>query len=163
MFGRNELIIAKLDQNQFLQMNQYFPSARSKVLGLFLWGLILVPFALALYDLSQLEITSELIIRILILTSILIFVGVIWFGTGYFITDRQLIVRIGPIVHSRVDLMKISEISKTNSWISAPANSLNRLAIRSDKSLLVMVSPKDQGGFIESLKKRNPDINVNLE
>ena len=163
MIGVNELIIAKLDQNHLLQMNRYFPSARSKILGLFLWGLILVPFALAIYDLSQLKITSELIIRILILTSVLIFIAVIWFGTGYYVTDRELIVRIGPIVHSRIDLMKITEISKTNSWISAPANSLKRLAIRSDKVLLVMVSPKDQGGFIESLKKGNPEINVNLE
>ena len=142
-------------------MNEYFPSARSEILGFIIWVMVLVPFGLALYEVFQGTITRELFIRMLILTSLIIFFGIIWFGTGYYITDRELIVSIGPIVHSSIDLSKISEISAANSWIAAPANSFKRLAIRSDKVVLVMVSPKDRKGFIECMKKVKPDIIVN--
>ena len=142
--------------------NQYFPSARSKLLGFILWGILLTPFCFSLYEAFQESLSRELFIRIMILSSVLVFIAIIWFGTGYVVSDRELIIRIGPIVHSRIDLRKISEISGTNSPISAPANSFKRLAIKSDKMLLVMVSPRDQAGFIEALKEGNPDINADF-
>ena len=86
----------------------------------------------------------------------------VWFRTGYYISNGQLIAKIGPFVHSKIAIDKITEISKTNSWISAPATSLNRLAIKSNDVLLVMVSPEDQKGFIEALKTRNPNINMDF-
>ena len=139
-------------------MNKYFPSARSTVLGLILWGTLLVVFILSMNEALKSSKLTDVLILLTFWILMLLFVGVVWFRTRYYISDRQLIVKIGPIAHSRIDISTISEISKTKSWLSAPANSLNRLAIKSRDKMLVMVSPEDQKGFIESLKAINPDI-----
>lgn len=143
-------------------MTTYFPSARSKTLGLIVWSLLLVPMGLALYEVFQVSISSELILRIGIIVLVLLFFGIIWFGTGYHISDQKLIVKVGPVTHSKIDISKISEISKTKSWICAPANSLKRLAIKSHDSILVIISPRDQKTFIDSIKNLNPEININI-
>ncbi len=144
-------------------MMKYYPSAKSTILGLIIWGALLVPYGLALYEMFQASVTSELLVRIGILSLVILFFGTIWYGTGYYISDRHLMVKIGPVTHSHIDILKISEIYKTNSWISSPANSLNRLGIKSGDKLLVLISPKDQESFIESLKKINPSIKLDIK
>ena len=144
-------------------MNQYFPSARSTLLGLIIWGILFIVFGLSVFEGLQDPTTTDLIILFTFWIFTFLFMGVIWFGTGYYISDRHLTVRIGRVIHSRIELAEISEIYKTKSWIAAPANSLNRLAIKSGTNLLVMVSPEDTSGFIESITSRNPNVIVNLD
>ena len=143
-------------------MNKYFPSARSTALGIFIWGVLLIVFVLSFNAAFKNPNTSDILILLAFWILIFIFMGSVWFRTGYFVADQKIIVKIGPIIHCRIDIDKITDISKTNSWLSAPANSLNRLAIKSYDKMLVMVSPKDQKLFIETLKSINPCIKSDL-
>ena len=143
-------------------MNKFYPSAKNTILGLIIWGALLVPYAFAVYDIFKGSVTSELLIRMGILSLVVLLFGAIWFGTGYYISNGKLFVKIGPFAHSNYDISLINEIVKTNSWISAPAISFNRLTIKSHDRTLVIVSPKDQEGFIKALKAINPDINTDF-
>ena len=139
-------------------MKKYFPSARSTALGIFIWGILMVVFVISFNEAFKNPNTSDILILLAFWILIFIFMGSVWFKTGYFVSDQKIIVKIGPIVHCRIDIDQITDITKTNSWLSAPANSLNRLAIKSYDKLLVMVSPKDQKIFIETLLTVNPKI-----
>ncbi len=141
-------------------MTKYFPSARSTALGIFIWGVLLVVFLLSFNAALENPKTTDILILLAVWLSAGIFMSSVWFGTGYYVSNGQLIAKIGPFVHSKIAIDKITEISKTNSWISAPANSLDRLAIKSNENLLVMVSPKDKWGFVELLKSINPNIKI---
>ncbi len=144
-------------------MQHYFPSARSTLLGLIVWGILFIVFGLSVFEGFQDSTMTDLTILFGFWIFTFLFMGVVWFGTGYYVSDSYLTIRIGRVIHSRIELAKISEIYRTKSWIAAPANSLNRLAIKSGTNLLVMVSPEDTKGFIESITRCNPNIIVNLD
>lgn len=140
---------------------KYYPSARSTILGLVIWGVLVIVFGLSLNAAIQDSKSSDLIYLLLFWILTFIFISVVWFGTGYYVVDNHLIIKIGPVTHSKIDLSKITKISKSSSWIASPANSLKRLEIKSGTNVLVLVSPKDQEAFIKSLKTINPKIVYN--
>ena len=144
-------------------MIKYFPSARSKILGLIIWGFLLIVFGFAFSQVFRNSTFSQLIIVSSIFIIIFLFMGTVWFGTGYFISDDILIIKIGPVTHSRIRISRISKISRTNSILASPANSLKRLAIKSGKRVIVMISPKDEDAFIISIKEANPKILLDLK
>ena len=53
--------------------------------------------------------------------------------TRYIINDNQLIVMSTWVVYERIDIFKITKIEKTNSILSSPALSLDRIRIRYNK------------------------------
>lgn len=141
---------------------KYFPSAKSLWLGAFIWGLLLVSMGFTFVNIASELTPAQWIINSSIYLIIIIFLGIIWFGTCYYVTQDQLVVKIGPVTHTKVDISAISRISRTKSIVSAPANSLKRLAIESDDGIKVIVSPKDEESFISSIKAVNPNILVEL-
>lgn len=143
-------------------MIKNFPSARSKSLGLIIWGVLLIAFGFSFNQAFENSTLSQLIILSSLFIIIFLFAGTVWFGTGYYVTDDILIVKIGPVTHSKIRISKISKISRTNSIISSPANSLKRLALESDNQVLVLISPKDEDAFIKSIKEVNPKIQIDL-
>ena len=143
-------------------MIKNFPSARSKSLGLIIWGVLFIAFGFSFNQAFENSTLSQLIILSSIFIIIFLFTGTVWFGTGYYITDDILIVKIGPVTHSKIRISKISKISRTNSIISSPANSLKRLTLESDNQILVLISPKDEDAFIKSIKEVNPKILIDL-
>lgn len=78
--------------------------------------------------------------------------------TRYIINENQLIVQSTWIVNERIDVSKISKIEKSNSILSSPALSLDRLRIRYNKYDEVLISPKEKKAFIDELLKVNPNI-----
>ncbi len=142
-------------------MTKYFPSARSKSLGIFLWAILLLSFGFSFYQAIENSAFSQFIVVFSISIITIIFIGTVWFKTGYFISNNTLIVKIGPFTYSEIRISKISEISRTHSIISAPANSFKRLAIKSVNKIVV-ISPKEEEDFIKAIKKLNPQIVVNL-
>ncbi|MGB5170215.1 PH domain-containing protein [Eudoraea sp.] len=142
-------------------MTKYFPSARSKSLGIFLWAILLLTFGFSFYQAIENSAFSQFIVVFSISIVTIIFIGTVWFKTGYFISNKNLIVKIGPFTYSEIRISKISEISRTHSIISAPANSFKRLAIKSVNKIVV-ISPKEEEDFIKAIKKLNPQIDVNL-
>ena len=64
------------------------------------------------------------------------------------------------IVNERIEISKIKKIEKTNSILSSPALSLDRIAIKFNKFDEVYISPKEKQAFVDDLLKVNPDILV---
>jgi hypothetical protein len=100
--------------------------------------------------------------QLFIMIAVILFVGWIWFGTGYEISDDELKIRCGPF-RQRIPLQEIREIKRTRSPLSAPACSLDRMEIKYGKSKQVMISPADREGFIKMLIEKSPQINLDEE
>lgn len=80
--------------------------------------------------------------------------------TRYIINDNQLIVKSTWVVYERIDISKITKIEKTNSILSSPALSLDRIRIRYNKYDEVLISPKVKKEFVDELLKVKPTIEI---
>lgn len=80
--------------------------------------------------------------------------------TRYIIIENQLIVKSTWIVNERIGISKITKFEKSNSVLSSPALSLDRLSVRYDKYEEVLISPKEKKAFIDELLKANPNIEI---
>jgi len=129
----------------------YFPSKRDGWLGLLIGGLIFLAAVPAFLKPGKGQF--------IIMTAVLLFVGWIWFGTGYEISEDELRVRCGPF-RQRIPLQQIKAIKRTRSPLSAPACSLDRMEITYGSSKRVMISPADKEGFIRMLTGRSPQIHL---
>ncbi len=132
----------------------HFPSKRDFWLGLLIWGLMLLGAIPALLKPGK----GQFIIMI----AVLLFVGWIWFGTGYEISDEEVKIRCGPF-RQTIPLREIKEIKKTRSALSSPACSLDRLEIKYGMSKRVMISPADKEGFVQLLREKAPQIKLDEE
>ena len=83
-------------------------------------------------------------------------------STRYIITENLLIVKCMFIVNDRIEISKIRKIEKTNSILSSPALSLDRIAIKFNKFDEVYISPKEKQAFVEELLNVNPDIEIKI-
>lgn len=83
-------------------------------------------------------------------------------STRYIIAENQLIVKCMFIVNDRIEISKIRKIEKTNSVLSSPALSLDRIAIKFNKFDEVYISPKERQNFLNDLLLINPNIEVNV-
>lgn len=81
------------------------------------------------------------------------------FLISYHVTADELIVRQGWL-RWRMRLERIQTLKATRAIWSAPALSLDRIEIRTDRGLWLMVSPADKAGFISALRARVPHITV---
>ena len=73
-----------------------------------------------------------------------------YFCTYYKVNDHQLLVKSG-LFSWKIPLSEIESIEPTHSFLSAPALSLDRLAIHYGDGNRVVVSPKDKQGFINAI------------
>lgn len=73
-----------------------------------------------------------------------------YFYTYYKVNDHQLLVKSG-LFSWKIPLSEIESIEPTHSFLSAPALSLDRLAIHYGDGNRVVVSPKDKQGFINAI------------
>jgi PP-loop superfamily ATP-utilizing enzyme len=80
--------------------------------------------------------------------------------TRYIIKENQLIIKSTWIVNEKIDISKITKIEKSNSVLSSPALSLDRIRIRYNKFDEVLISPKEKKEFINEVLKINPKIEV---
>lgn len=87
----------------------------------------------------------------------------IFTSISYTIDGNRLIVRNGFMFNSTIPIDKIKKIVETNNPFSAPAGSLDRIAICYNTRDSVLVSPKDKMGFIHQLKEINSSIMVVLK
>jgi hypothetical protein len=92
-------------------------------------------------------------------TGIVIFVSK---TTRYIIQDNELIVKSLWIVNQRIDVSKIRKIVKTNSILSSPALSLDRIAVHYNKFDEVYISPLEKQDFINDLLEININIVVEI-
>jgi len=132
----------------------YFPSKRDLWLSLLIWGLVLLGAVPAFLNPGK----GPLMIMI----AVILFVGWIWFGTGYEISENELKIRCGPF-RQRIPIQEIKEIKKTRSPLSSPACSLDRMEIKYGNSKRVLISPADKENFIKTIIQKSPSIQLDEE
>ena len=97
-------------------------------------------------------------IAILILLLLSLFIIHIFRNTWYKIEGNLLHIRSGFIYRSTIKIGDVRRISRTRSFFSAPALSLDRLEILYNKFDSVVISPERQEEFVSELKNINPNI-----
>nr|WP_298926399.1 PH domain-containing protein [uncultured Allomuricauda sp.] len=91
-------------------------------------------------------------------TFVMVFVLMIFFNLNYIVDGSLLSVKLGFLVIKKIDIHSIKMLAETNSLISAPAVSLDRLEIIYNDHDSVIISPKDKSGFIDHITKVNPEV-----
>ena len=62
--------------------------------------------------------------------------------------------------NKKIDISTIGIVSETNSIISAPAASFDRLNIVYKQHNNILISPRDKTEFIDHIKRINPQIKI---
>ncbi|MFN2427791.1 MAG: PH domain-containing protein [Candidatus Binatia bacterium] len=81
----------------------------------------------------------------------------IMFTTHYTLTTGFLVIHSGPF-HWSVPLRQIRSVTFTNSMLSSPALSLDRLRIEYSDNRAIMISPEDRRQFLAELKSRGVNV-----
>lgn len=100
---------------------------------------------------------------LLILVIATLFVGNMFLSTHYTIKGENLIIKSGIFINKTIKITDIYKVEKTNSILSSPALSLDRIEIFYGNQNSMMISPKQKEEFIAELLKDNPSIEVILE
>ena len=129
----------------------YFQSKRDGWLGWIFWIVISLP--------PVLLIKEGHYFYVLYCLPIALFLGWIWFRTGYTVTENDLEIKSG-LIYMKIPLKEIKTIRKSRNPFSAPALSLDRLEIKYGDYRKVIISPEDKKGFIRAIKKRNQDVDI---
>jgi hypothetical protein len=132
----------------------YFRTKHDFGLGLLIWGILFLATIPA--------IVQKAIPAFAIMIIVILFVGWIWFGTGYEICENELKISCGPF-RQKIPLREIREVKRTRSPLSSPACSLDRMEIKYGKSKRVMISPADKENFIKTIIKKSPSIQLDEE
>jgi hypothetical protein len=119
---------------------------------------ILAPIILILGVTFYLHIVNEIWIGVVINSAVAIFITYLYTGTKYIIDDKRLFVKAGFLVNQTIPIQEIKCIARTNSILSSPALSLDRIQLFYGKSGSVIISPKDKNAFVNHLQQINPDI-----
>ncbi len=84
----------------------------------------------------------------------------ILFNTYYTVSGSELIVKSGIFIKFSIDIKSIRSIVRTNSILSAPALSIDRICIKYNRYDEIIISPKDLEGFINRLKNVNKNCTL---
>lgn len=99
----------------------------------------------------------------LLMCAVLAFIVYLFLETKYYIKGDILQVKAGFLVNKRIKIMSIQSVMKTDSVLSAPANSItDRIEIKYEDSKSVIISPKEKAAFVTELLAVNPAIVVQL-
>lgn len=71
----------------------------------------------------------------------------------YKVEEQELVVRSGLLLRWKIPYERITRVRPTHNPLSSPAWSLDRLQIDWDGGM-ILISPKDQGRFLEELAAR---------
>jgi hypothetical protein len=145
------------DQSQ----NLYFPSKRDWWIVALIWLGVLVSVVGGIVPLMMEGASWR---EMLLVVGLLIAMDslMLWvlYGTGYTVTQNQLLIRCGPFAF-HVTLNGIDSITPTRSPWSSPACSLDRLKIVYGLSQQnVMISPSDKSGFLSAVVQQCPTLVV---
>jgi len=119
-------------------------------------AIIGIPFSMAMI-LPMLEGNW---VGVVIILPIAAFIMHMFSTTDYTINGAVLKVRSGFFVNISVDIASIKSISETNTMLSAPATSLDRLEITYNKYDSVVISPKNKAEFISDILAINSQVIV---
>ncbi|SEL03026.1 PH domain-containing protein [Maribacter orientalis] len=124
-------------------------------------GIGLVIFIAAVLVGSTIPMISPPIwVGLIINLLLFIFIGHLFLTTYYVIDGDSLYIKSSFLINKKIDIKRVKKISETNTPLSAPAVSLDRLEIVYDEHGSILISPKDKLGFIAQMTRLNPEIVV---
>lgn len=136
-------------------MTKHYPSKVSYGLLIFVFLIFYGPLIPVL--ISD-ELNGKMITVIILLTLIFAFILHLFFYTQYTINNKELTIKCGLFSYQPINIDEIKEIRKTNTIVSSPAPSFDRIEIKYGKYNAMILSPKDKFRFADDLIKINPKI-----
>lgn len=124
---------------------------------------VMFPIFMVLFGVGVLMVFIRAWVGLTIILLLFTFIIHMLLTTQYKIIGKTLIIKSGIFVNKSVNIDTIRKITETNSMVSAPANSLDRLELNYNKFERIIISPKDKNGFIKFLSELNPNIKVQLK
>lgn len=129
----------------------YFKSKKDIWFTILIWGVTVLMAWLMVVDKSvMIHIVGVLTISLLLW---------LWFGTNYKIEEEHLKIKSGPF-RSTVNIEDIKRLNATNTLMSGPALSIDRIEIHHRKYDKAIISPKDRIEFVQALLTKNKYIEV---
>lgn len=134
-----------------LNHEQKFPSKRGFV--------IYIPLVIVLILECSFVAGGLYIGAILMLVLMSVLLAPMFFNTRYTIgSDGILLIKCGIFINIKVPINSIYKVENTDSILSAPALSMDRMEIFYNKFDSVVISPADKAAFVAELQKINPGI-----
>lgn len=120
-----------------------------------MWSIPLISLGVLGASLRSGDVT-EIIVAIIACVFTAALFGLLVIPVRYGIGRDELIIRFG-VVRQRIRLDTIMEVRPTRNPLSAPALSLDRLAIRTGHKLILetLISPSDRETFLSALAMRS--------
>ncbi len=128
-----------------------FPSKVDGWLGVVLIGMGVVPFVLALFMMLSVGFSEGVFTALIGVFNLGLLFGLTW-PVHYTVTETELVIRFG-LIHQSVRLDEIFLVEPSQSLLSAPALSLDRMKVHYDRSKgrSIVISPADRDGFYRAL------------
>jgi len=134
----------------------YFSPKRDIWHGLVVFGTATFTLCLAFIKFCGTETQTAQWFSLFLLVPVSVFLLWFWFGTGYTVTQTELLVRFGPF-YQQIALTSINEVRKPRFPLSSAALAFDRLEIRYGRyNSVIHISPLAEGQFVEVLKERCP-------
>ena len=108
-------------------------------------------------------IVEQNLLAIAIVVLIIILIVHMFVTTHYTINGDILEIKCGFTFKETVDIKTIKSISETNTILSAPATSIDRIEIQYGKFDSVVISPKQKLEFINDIVAINPPVVVHFK
>lgn len=127
------------------------------------WGGVLAPFAIGIFNLFASGGNLELgwaLVRVGVVASAAVVITT--FPLNYEITETQLVARSG-VMRWRVSLDSIEEVRPSRNPASAPTWSLDRLRVeyrKGDSTRSLYISPEDKRAFMRELADGVPGLEM---
>ena len=123
------------------------------------YGLVIIILAIIIGSAIPM-VSPPIWLGLLINIMVLVFISHLLLNTYYVIDENFLVVKSGFVVNKKIDINTIIIVSETNSIISAPAASFDRLNIVYKQHNSILISPRDKTEFIDHIKRINPKIEI---
>jgi membrane protein YdbS with pleckstrin-like domain len=120
-------------------------------IGLVLW---LVPIGLVF---EAIFLRSRVVAAVAV--SVLVVYWLVIFPTNYELGPDTLKIRSG-VIRTAIPYQEIHRVRASNSWLSAPALSLDRLEITYGAARKTLASPRDRTAFLRDLSARAPGLKL---
>jgi hypothetical protein len=138
-------------------MSRRFRSRVDAVIGLFLLAPIVISGGTIVSLLRAGD--DNLLIPGAVLVTATALVAWLLLDTSYTITERELLVRGGP-VRMRIPLASIRRVRRSTTLLSGPALSLRRLEIDYGTAGLAIISPAEETAFLTMLGAAVPEAEL---
>ena len=125
-------------------------------------AIFLLFFAVVIFVIAHNGIKKEFYILIGILLPSYAFILNMFLTTEYTIENEFLRIKCGILFNKKIDIHKIKKISRTNSLMSSPAPSFDRIEIKYGKFDEIILSPEDKFNFAKDLTILNSVIENNI-